>query len=209
MNFIQGWRARDLNNKWEIATSLSSLFYSILFYVHFLLPVIYLEILNARIRWWTGSLLTAFRMASQHADYYDFKKNSDFPPQVSDTLIGIGYLCLLSKHKLRWDCTTYGKQNNKQCVKFEQPNTKKQRLRLRIILEKLASWRSVFDGILLSIFMTCEEYLDVNTATEMEIKTPRRRQLNNLQSPVLRPEKSFCHFYSKVEKYLLQLTIFV
>ena len=48
------------------------------------------------------------------SDYYDFKKNSDFPPQVSDTLIGIGYLCLLSKHKLRWDCTTYGKQNNKQ-----------------------------------------------------------------------------------------------
>ena len=112
VNFIQGWRARDLNNKWEIATSLSSLFYFILFYVHFLLPVIYLEILNARIRWWTGSLLTAFRMASQHADYYDFKKNSDFPPQVSDTLIGIGYLCLLSKHKLKWDCTTYGKQNN-------------------------------------------------------------------------------------------------
>ena len=31
----------------------------------------------------------------------DFKKNSDFLPQVSDTLIRMRYLCVLSKHKLK------------------------------------------------------------------------------------------------------------
>ena len=52
MNFIQEWGALgELNNKGVVANSLGSFFYFILFHVHFL-PVIYLEILNSRIKWW-------------------------------------------------------------------------------------------------------------------------------------------------------------
>ena len=56
MNFIQEWgrgALGELNNKGGgggVANSLGSFFYFILFHVHFL-PVIYLEILNSRIKW--------------------------------------------------------------------------------------------------------------------------------------------------------------
>ena len=51
MNIIPEWGALgELNNKGVVANSLGSFFYVILFHVHFL-PVIYLEILNSRIKW--------------------------------------------------------------------------------------------------------------------------------------------------------------
>ena len=97
MNFIQEWGALgELNNKGVVANSLGSFFYFILFHVHFL-PVIYLEILNSRIIWWTR--LSAHIIQNGGQTTIDFKKNS----QVSDTLIRIRYLCVLSHHALKWD----------------------------------------------------------------------------------------------------------
>ena len=53
--------------------------------------------------------------------------------------------------------------------------------------------------------MICEECLDVNTATGMEIKTPKQRQLNNLQSPVLhvRPEKNKLSFLEQSQIFII------
>ena len=61
------------------------------------------------------------------------------------------------------------------------------------------------DGILLSICMTCEEQLDVNTATGLEIKAPKQRQLNNLHSPVLhlRPEKNKLSFLQQCRIFII------
>ena len=67
--------------------------------------------------------------------------------------------------------------------------------------------KRVFDGILLSIFKTCEEQLDVDTATEMEIKTPKQKQLNNLHSPVLhvRHEKNKLSFLQQSRIFIILL----
>ena len=102
MNFIQEWGALgELNNKGVVANSLGSFFYFILFHVHFL-PVIYLEILNSRIKWWKR--LSAHIIQSMAARLISIlRKIQIFFSQVSDTLIRMRYLCVLSKHKLKWD----------------------------------------------------------------------------------------------------------
>ena len=81
---------------------------------------------------------------------------------------------------------------------------KKQRLRLRIILKKSNVKRRARRDFTFNLH-DLRRQLDVNTATGMELKTPKQKRLNNLHSPVLhvRPEKNKLSFLQQSRIFII------